>query len=245
VWPCPLPLVGEGKKPPAGSRRRLARVCSSFPPHTKPHKHVNKLNPRPTLPPPQEPLSTMPPPRPAPAPASPPRAAQKGALEKLVELLTLFSLGLLLLGALYLKIYGFASPRSSISSISSSSSSRHILSSFVGGAGGGRQGEDELREIMSLAKQAQMRGEIAQYGGLEGWLEQYMKRKKAILAGAIPVVVVETSAQPEASSTPPCVQERAKASAGSYFFTALMASILAAAVLHHYNHALTPQQGPA
>lgn len=112
------------------------------------------------------------------------------------------------------------------------------MSSFVAGAGGGRQGEDELREIMSLAKQAQMRGEIAQYGGLKGWLEHYIKTKKAILAGTTPVVA-ETTAQPETSSTPP-VQERAKARAGSYFFTALMASVFAAAVLHHYNHALTP-----
>lgn len=177
----------------------------------------------------------MPPP---PAPAPPPGAPRKGTTERLVEFLTLGGLGLLVLGALYLRVYGFASPGSR-----RDSSSRHAISSFVGGAAGGRQGEDELREIMVLAKQAQMRGEIAQCGGLKGWLEHYMKKKKAILAGATQVVA-GAGAQPEPPSSPP-VQERAKATAGSYFFTAIMASILAAAVMHHYNYALTPQPRPA
>lgn len=174
--------------------------------------------------------SIMPPPE----PALPPAAVGKGAIEKLIELITLVTLGGLLLGALYLKVYGLASP---CSRRRSNSSCQSALSSFIRGAGGGRQGEEELREIMVLAKQAQVRGEIVQYGGLRGWLEHYITRKKARPAGTARLVV-ERNAQPETSSTLP-VQERTKASAGSYFFSALMASLLAAVVLHHYNNALT------
>lgn len=183
------------------------------------------------------------PPRPAPAPP-PAAAARKGAIEKLGEFFTLVTLGTLLLGCLYLKVYGFAFPgRSHGSNSSSDGGCRHALFSFVGGAGGNRAaGEDELREIMVLAKRAQQRGEIAQYGGLKGWLEHYMKSKKTALAGTTPIS--SNIAQPEASS--PSAQEAVQGSRGSFrslFLTALFASMLAAAVLHHlnnHNNAVTP-----
>ncbi|KAM3573124.1 hypothetical protein VYU27_004872 [Nannochloropsis oceanica] len=172
---------------------------------------------------------------PPPEPALPPAAVGKGATEKLIELITLLTLGGLFLGALYLKVYGFAYPSSHRRNYCSSHST---LFHLIGGTGGGRQGEDELREIMVLAKHAQMRGEIMEYGGLRGWLEHYMARKKASLPDKIRHNV-EGDVQPETSSTLP-VQERPKASAGSYFFTALMASLLAAVcVLHHHSKALT------